>query len=159
LQPASITRRIAAFTLAAAVLAAAASAAPVPPAGPWRAAPAYVGLFAPPSARAAYEAWTTPTSIDAVLRALEGDPLLLHPPGAWQAQALIASDVFGDGGGYDRRRLARVYGATRARVARGPRGADGRVDESWLLVSPYPDPSLQRLEPGTLLIILRVPGL
>jgi hypothetical protein len=50
-----------------------------------------------------------------------------------------------------------VYGARRARVARGPRVVDGRVVESWTLISPYPDPGLQRLEPGTLLIVLKVP--
>jgi hypothetical protein len=42
-------------------------------------------------------------------------------------------------------------------VARGPRLQNGRVIETWILVSPYPDSRLERLEPGTLLIVLRTP--
>jgi hypothetical protein len=140
-------------------VAAAALMGAAPPEGVWRAAPAYVSLFAPPAERDSYEAWTTSRPLGAVLQALAPDPLLLRPPGAWEPRATIASDVFGTAGPYDRARLARVYGATRAQVARGPRGVDGRVTESWLLVSPYPDPSLRRLEPGTLLIVVHVPSL
>jgi hypothetical protein len=29
--------------------------------------------------------------------------------------------------------------------------------ESWTLIAPYPDAALQRLEAGTLIIVLRVP--
>jgi hypothetical protein len=34
---------------------------------------------------------------------------------------------------------------------------DGRTLEAWTLVSPYPDPSLMRLERGTLILVVRAP--
>jgi hypothetical protein len=30
--------------------------------------------------------------------------------------------------------------------------------ESWTLIAPYPDLALRRLEPGTLIIVLRFPS-
>jgi hypothetical protein len=42
-------------------------------------------------------------------------------------------------------------------VARGPRVVDHGRSESWMLVAPYPDPALQHLEPGTLIIVLTIP--
>lgn len=66
-------------------------------------------------------------------------------------EAVEALDAFGVAGAYDRGLLARVYGGTRARVARswtrGPRGL-----ESLTFIAPYPDGSLTRLERGTLVI-------
>jgi hypothetical protein len=53
--------------------------------------------------------------------------------------------------------VARLYGAERARVSRGARTENGRAVESWTLISPYPDPTLQKLERGTLLVVLRLP--
>jgi hypothetical protein len=50
--------------------------------------------------------------------------------------------------------MARLYGSTRARVARGTTFVDG-VWEFWTLISPHPDAGLRRLEPGTLLLVLR----
>jgi hypothetical protein len=41
-------------------------------------------------------------------------------------------------------------------VARGPR-LDGGYAESWTLIAPYPDVALRRLEPGTLIIVVRIP--
>jgi len=70
---------------------------------------------------------------------------------------LLPADAFGRSGDYDRSKLARLYGARRASVARGPRLENGRVVESWTLVSPYPSVALERLEPGTLLIVQRLP--
>ena len=61
------------------------------------------------------------------------------------------------GGTYDRFKLARLFGSHRPDVARGPHGRRGLVEESWTLMSPYPSPDLSQLEPGTLLIVLRVP--
>lgn len=42
-------------------------------------------------------------------------------------------------------------------VARGTRRAGDGTIEAWTLISPYPDPGLQRLEAGTLLLILTRP--
>jgi hypothetical protein len=50
--------------------------------------------------------------------------------------------------------MAKLYGADRAMVARGPRADGERPYEAWTLISPYPDMNLERLEPGTLLIVL-----
>ncbi|HEV3139494.1 MAG TPA: hypothetical protein VGY57_03205, partial [Vicinamibacterales bacterium] len=60
-------------------------------------------------------------------------------------------DAFGSAGRYDRSALARAYGGTRARVARGWRKTGDRF-ESITLISPYPDATLTRLNPGTLII-------
>ena len=160
MQPESIARSIATAFAAVAVVT---SAWPLPTrlaaqaVADRREAPAYVSLFAPAGRSAAYRAWTWPSPLDAVLRMLEGDPWLLRPPGAWEARSLAAVDAFGRSGAYDRTRLARLYGARVARVARGPRTAGGRVTESWTLISPYPNPALDRLEPGPLLLVLALP--
>ena len=124
----------------------------------WREAPAYRSLFAPMTTHAdAYRMYVSARDLDAVLRALQADQSLLRPPGAWQPRDMSPFDAFGQTGRYDRSRLARLYGGRGARVARGPKALDGRVVESWTLISPYPDPALQRLEPGTLLIVLKIP--
>jgi len=143
----------------AAVLGLVAAACVGAPAAPmWRDAPELLALFAPASARAAaYTMRVTDDSLEAVLRQLDGDAALLRAPGAWDVRALAPVDAFGTAGTYDRRKVARLYGAERARVSRGARTKDGRVVESWSLISPYPDPTLEKLERGTLLIVLRLP--
>jgi hypothetical protein len=121
----------------------------------WRETPEFLTLFAPAGLRQhAYRAFVSPLDLDSALRQLGDEPGLLGAPRAWEARALLPFDAFGQTGRYDRTKLARLYGARRPRVARGPRGMDGKVTESWTLISPYPDPSLTRLEPGTLLIVL-----
>jgi hypothetical protein len=82
---------------------------------------------------------------------------VLHPPGAWAARALIPYDAFGLSGGYNRWKVAGLYKSRRAQVARGPRMDQGQM-ESWMLVAPYPDLGLQRLEAGTLILVLRIPS-
>jgi hypothetical protein len=120
----------------------------------WRDAPEYVRLFAPAAHQNAYSAAATETGIDAVLLELAADPSLVRTPGAWAARPQAPLDVFGRGGAYNRWALARLYGSRQPRVARGARLQDGRVVESWTLVSPYPAADLKRLEPGTLRIVL-----
>jgi hypothetical protein len=166
LQPRSITRAIAGMLSVAAVLACTdlRSAAWMPADGPstalragWREAPEYVELFAPPARRAAYRAYVSPTGLEATLTQLLADPGVLQPPGAWTPQAMIPYDAFGLSGSYNRWKVAGLYRSRRARVARGPRLEQGRT-ESWTLIAPYPDVALQRLEPGTLIIVLHVPS-
>ena len=101
--------------------------------------------------------YVSPLDLDAALRELRGDPSLLRPPGSWQPRETLPFDAFGQTGRYDRWKLARLYGSRRVRLARGPKALDGRVTESWTLISPYPDPTLSRLEPGTLLMVLKIP--
>ena len=145
-------------------------AAQAPP-GDWHEAPTYLALFAPSGARAgAYHIYVTARDLQAVLKQVSSEPATLHPPGSWLPVAQLASDTFGQTGAYDRSALARLYGARRATVARGPRGqarsstplgaspstalGTSRPKEAWTLVSPYPSPDMRRLEPGTLLIVM-----
>ena len=139
--------------VAAAVLLSVAAAEGAPR---WREAPAYIAVFAPVGPRAAaYRMYESPEDLDAVLRQLSEDPTLLRSPGAWEVRALAPTDAFGLAAPYDRSRVTRLYGAERARVARGARVQDGRVTEAWALISPYPDAGLRRLVRGTLLVVLR----
>jgi hypothetical protein len=123
----------------------------------WREAPQYVELFAPREQRAAYRAYVSPLGLEATLADLLADPGVLQPPGAWTPQAMIPYDAFGLSGSYNRWKVAGLYRSRRAQVAHGPRVDHGQV-ESWTLVAPYPDAALQRLEPGTLILVLRVPS-
>ena len=118
--------------------------------------PAYLDLFTPAVHKPAYQAFVSPLPLDQLLKSLT-DPGFAASPGAWQAERQLALDAFGRAGRYDRSKLARLYGARRVDVARGPRVEAGRVVETWTLVSPYPDPRLERLEPGTLILVLRLP--
>ena len=123
----------------------------------WRDAPQYVRLFAPEAKRAAYRAYVSPLGLEATLEQITADPAILHPPGAWTPQAMIPYDAFGLSGSYNRWKVAGLYRSRRAQVARGPRVDQGGT-ESWTLIAPYPDEALQRLEPGTLIIVLRIPS-
>ena len=69
---------------------------------------------------------------------------------------MIPYDAFGLAGSYNRWKVAGLYRSRRAYVAYGPRLDQGQT-ESWTLIAPYPDVGLQRLEPGTLIIVLRIP--
>jgi len=164
LQPRSITR--AAFALrvtaptAVAVVAALVCTDLRPAAQPahgWREAPEYVSLFAPQAQQAAYRAYVSPVGLEATLKEITTDPGVLHPPGAWTVQPMIPYDAFGLSGRYNRWKVAGLYRSRRAQVARGPRLDQGQI-ESWTLIAPYPDETLQRLEPGTLIIVLRIPS-
>jgi hypothetical protein len=123
----------------------------------WREAPEYVDVFVPRIYRLAYRAYVSGLSLDEALRAVTADPGMLLAPGSWIAHPENPLDAFGNGGTYDRWRLARLFGSRRPAVARGPRGRNGIVEESWTLIAPYPSADLNRLEPGTLLIVVRVP--
>ncbi len=65
-------------------------------------------------------------------------------------------EAFGEAGTYPRTTVARLYTGTRAQVVRFPIERNGRTVAAVTLISPYPDPTLSRLEPGTLAIILHV---
>ncbi len=129
-----------------------------PKAEAWDEAPAYLALFVPRMYRAAYRAFTTSASLNAVLSRIGADVEdSAQGPGAWIPHQENPVDAFGMGGTYDRWKLSRLFGSRRPSVARGVRGRGTLVEESWTLISPYPSVDLERLEPGTLLIVLRVP--
>lgn len=121
-------------------------------------APAYLALFAPRAERGSYRIETSALPLDQVLTDLADDDSLGRPPGAWQPRPEQPQDAFGDGGSYNQWALRRLYGAVQPRVARGPRVVNGQTTEAWILISPFPDPALTRLEPGTLRIIVAIPG-
>jgi hypothetical protein len=123
----------------------------------WRAAREFLPLFTPPRAPAgAYEAYVTSRDLETVLGEVRRNSAF-STPDAWKVHSLIPSDAFGESGGYNKFKVARLYGATRARVARAPRLENGQVIETWTLISPYPSAGLDRLEMGTLLLVLRMP--
>jgi hypothetical protein len=114
----------------------------------WTESPRFRLLFTPPRVpQGTYQTYVSPRAIREILAEMQAGV---------EPQAVVALEAFGQSGGYDRWALARLYGATRARVARLPRVEHGQVVEAWTLISPYPDPTLERLEPGTLLIVLRL---
>jgi hypothetical protein len=109
--------------------------------------PALAALFAPPHpVLGRYEVCAAPDSIDRIVSSPEG---LRYRLGAIEPTDPL--DAIGAAGAYDRLAVARLYGGSRPRVARGWR-RDGDQFESITLVSPYPDVSLTRLVPGTLVI-------
>ncbi|HEY7170731.1 MAG TPA: hypothetical protein VH417_07785 [Vicinamibacterales bacterium] len=127
-----------AFWLAAA--AAGGQAAAPPPVV--RCDPALAALFAPPRPQLGrYEVCVTPAPLEQV-----ADP-------AWPREQAAPLDAFGSAGTYDRAAVARLYGAQRPTVARGWVRRDGEL-QSITLISPVPDATLTRLEPGTLIIRL-----
>ena len=73
------------------------------------------------------------------------------------SDAVEALDAFGAVGTYDRAKLARLYGGTRARVSRTWTRTSGEF-VSITRISPYPDAALTRLIPGTLEIRFIVSG-
>ena len=110
--------------------------------------PALTRLFTPLHPQLGrYEVCTDSRPIEAVARQ------------GWTIEEAEALDVFGLLGTYDRSALARLFGGRRARVARGWI-QEGDHFESQTLVTPYPDASLTRLEPGTLVIkwIIELPA-
>ena len=109
--------------------------------------PGFLALFTPPKPVAGhYEACTVEEPIDAVVKS----DAATHYGAVEDADWLTA---FGSAGTYDRAHVARLYGGTGVRLARGWR-RDGSRFESVTLISPYPDPTLTRLERGTLVITL-----
>jgi hypothetical protein len=155
-QRSSITRRLRPLATVLAALVVLVCADVRSAAQSWREAPEYVRLFAPPAHSSAYRAFVSPLGLDATLKQLLADSAVLRPPGAWTPQAMIPYDAFGLSGSYNRWNMATLYRSRRAQVARGPRLEQGQM-ESWTLIAPYPDVALRRLEPGTLIIVLRIP--
>ena len=157
----SIRRQLATAALVVLALSAAAAQAPplrLPQGLPhWREAPEYLRPFAPAGSRAgAFHIFVSPDDLDTALNRLNIEPAV-HPGGMWVPRPVPPLDAFGQGGTYDRSRVARLYGAARPRVARGTTIVDG-TREFWTLISPHPDAALERLEGGTLLLVLRYDG-
>jgi hypothetical protein len=109
--------------------------------------PALTRLFTPPHPQLGhYEVCTDADGIEKIVA--EGGPRGPHYGPIEAAQAL---DAFGGAAPYDKSALARLYGGRGVKVARGWR-EDAGTFESVTLISPHPDASLTRLEPGTMVI-------
>jgi hypothetical protein len=107
--------------------------------------PSLAALFTPPHPELGrYEVCTTTQPIEEV--AADGTQARRVEIGL-----LDALDAFGSAGPYNRAALARLYGGTRVRVARRWQQRDGQFVSETLL-SPYPDATLTRLNPGTMTI-------
>ena len=76
--------------------------------------------------------------------------------GPWAVKRLEVAEAFGASGPYEPVKLARLFNGRRVEVSRGPVLRHGRAVASVTLISPYPDPTLSRIEPGTLIIVLRL---
>jgi hypothetical protein len=115
--------------------------------------PALTRLFTPvsvpPGTYAVYQVHRPIEALAASLRALDPDPA----PGAWAATRPEAHDAFGQAGLYDPFRLAQLFGGRRVTVVRGSLAGPGSV-RAYTLISPYPDPTLSRIEPDTMVIVL-----
>src|SRR5258708_1905115 len=110
--------------------------------------PALAALFTPPKPVVGrYEACVAAEPIEKVIES--------GAAGAAAQYGTVAQTdwpgAFGTAGPYDRARVARLYGGTAVRVARGWRKTGDRF-ESITLISPYPDATLTHLNPGTLII-------
>jgi len=107
--------------------------------------PGLATLFTPPHpGLGRYEVCTTADAIEAVAGSGRADGQHYG-----DIEALESLDAFGAESLYDRSRLARLYGGTRVRVTHGWKESPGSF-ESVTLLSPYPDPSLTHLMPGTM---------
>ena len=108
--------------------------------------PLLAALFTPPRPQLGrYEVCTTSEPIEAVSAADK------TAGQAVRIEALEALDAFGAAGPYNRAALARLYGSTRVHVARRWQQRGGEFVSETLL-SPYPDATLTRLNPGTMVI-------
>jgi hypothetical protein len=117
-------------------------AAPQPSGSPRTCTERLAVLFTPaPSRLGRYEACTTVQPIEAVAGR------------SWSIASTPPLDAFGEGGAYDRARVARLYGGRQPLVARGWIQEDGHF-VAITLISPYPDETLTRLVAGTLILRL-----
>ena len=114
---------------------------------------AFTPFRAPPGT---YRVLVTEKGIEEVaLRMKAANPS--GPEGAWAIQRVEALTVIDSAARVDRARVARLFGGRPLRVARGPITEKGRVIESITLMSPYPDASLSRLIPGTMIVVFEIP--
>ena len=111
----------------------------------------FTPLSMPPGTYVVYRSPRPIAELTAALRALDPAPA----PGAWEPTRPEAHDAFGQSGLYDRFRLAELFGGQRLTVVRGSlRREDVRL--AYTLISPYPDPTLSRIESGTMVIVLTI---
>ena len=107
--------------------------------------PALAALFTPP--RPSIGRYEVCTTTDPLERVAAGAGRPHYGP----SELLEPLEAFGAAGSYNRAALTRLYAGKRVRVARGWIEQADRF-ESVTLLSPYPDATLTRLVPGTMMI-------
>ena len=106
--------------------------------------PVLAGLFTPLQPRLGrYEVLTSAAPLSEVIQEVGN--------AGWKVELLAPLQAFGNAGAYDKAALARLYVGRRVSVSRGWIQRNGHF-ESLTLISPYPDASLSRLNPGTLIV-------
>lgn len=126
---------------------------------PGRPSPEHAAVFAPVRRADRFHFYVSDLSIEHVAALLaqrlpEGVPSFQIRPGS-------ALDAFDNQAPFDRYRLARLFGGSRPRIARGPLfrdAGDRQPIAAVLLMSPYPEPDLVRLNAGTLIMVVDVPS-
>ena len=109
--------------------------------------PMLASLFTPPRPEIGhYDVCTRSDSLETVMA--EGRTAGIQ---FGEVDAVEPLDGFGSAGAYNRFALVKLYGGMRVRVTRGWRRTEDRF-ESVTLLSPYPDATLTRLVPGTMMI-------
>ena len=106
-------------------------------------------MFVPPRPQLGhYEVFATSDSLPAAIEAeMKAEP----DASGWHVEEASPLDAFGSAGNYDRAALSKLFGGRPASVARAMIQRNGRV-VALTLISPYPDPDMRRLDPGTLII-------
>ena len=108
--------------------------------------PALTALFTPARPISGhYEVCTSDEPLDRVASDTAGAPRFSP------SEMIDPLDAFGAAGSYSRSALAQLYAGRRVRVAQGWVDRGGQF-ESVTLLSPYPDPTLTRLLPGTMIV-------
>jgi hypothetical protein len=112
-------------------------------------------MFTPLAAPAGvYAVSTTSEPIGALASALKACDVA-PAEGAWALTRHEGHEAFGQAGIYDRTRLAQLFAGRRLTVVRGSLARAGELD-AYTLISPYPNAALDRIEPGTMVIVVRV---
>jgi hypothetical protein len=114
--------------------------------------PAHARLFAPPQSAERYQFLLTDASIEDVARICR-ERWPSPSKGSWAVAPGSAGEAFDVAALFDRPRLARLYGGTRPKTARGPIGSPN-TRAVVLLLSPYPEADLKRLNAGTLIMVV-----
>lgn len=118
-----------------------------------RPSPALRRLFTPAIAPpGAYEVYVTPRGLEAVVAGLRrSGPEIAE----WGITSESPADAFGTAGAYEPWKVARLFGGNPVRVSRGSVTDGRRLVAAVTLLSPYPDPSMTRVWPGTMIIVFR----
>jgi hypothetical protein len=117
---------------------------------------AHARVFAPPARADRFAFSVTGDPIDAVANFYR-QRWPSDDERSWVIAPGPAVEAFDSAAVFDRARLARLYGGRLARIARGPIARAG-TDHVVMLLSPYPEADLRRLNPGTLIMEVSVTG-